>query len=255
MEPRTRKVLLRSGLVVVSLLLLAVLGFVWWALTPLGPSEEALEALKTDELVRVEEQPEGIVFTSTDGTSTVGFVFYPGGRVDVRSYAPLAREIAERGYLVVLVPMRLNLAVLSPNRADSAIEAHPEIVSWVVGGHSLGGAMAARYAADNIEHIDGLILLGAYPPNGSDLSQSGIAVTSVVGTRDGVLDQDTFLEASRLLPANTAYVSIEGGNHAQFGSYGDQPGDMSASIMPDDQRWDTVIAITETMLPLRIKAQ
>lgn len=110
------------------------------------------------------------------------------------------------------------------------IAAYPEIHQWVIGGHSLGGAMAARYVAQKPGKVEGLVLWASYPSANDDLGQSGIAVTSIYATDDGLTTIDD-IEASRnLLPLDTLWVEIEGGNHAQFGDYGAQSGDREARI-------------------------
>lgn len=237
---------------VLCLAALAIAGFVLWALTPLGPAPEALEAMRSDEIVSVTQAPYGWVFAAKDDEPVTGIVFYPGGRVDPRSYAPIARELALAGHLVIIVPMRLNLAVLSPGRADAAMDAHPEIKAWAMSGHSLGGTMAAQYAASDPERVHALALLASYPAGDTDLSGTELPVTSVYGTRDGVLSREAFADAAVRLPEDTEYVPIEGGNHAQFGSYGAQPGDNEATIPAVDQ-WDaTVQAIGLMMRPIRL---
>lgn len=152
------------GLGLLGVILSVGLGFVIWAETPLGPMPEALAALQSDDRVTVEITP-WLTFAPVDTTSTVGFVLYPGGRVDPRSYAPAAREIAAAGYLVVIPPMPFNLAVFATERATEVIAAYPEITRWVVGGHSLGGAMAARFVARHPDAVDGLALWASYPPD------------------------------------------------------------------------------------------
>ncbi len=132
------------GLGIIMVLAIAVIGFVIWGSTPSGPMPEATAALQSDVKVQVGTGP-WITFTPVGVQPTTGFIFYPGGHVDARAYAPMLRQIAERGDLVVLVPMPLNLAVFGVNRADQVIAAHPEIEHWVIGGHSLGGAMASAY--------------------------------------------------------------------------------------------------------------
>lgn len=91
-----------------------------------------------------------------------GLIFYPGGKVEYTAYAPLMRACAEKGILCVLVEMPFNLAVLDMNAADGIAEQYPDIDRWYIGGHSLGGAMAAAYAANHSGELDGLILLAAY---------------------------------------------------------------------------------------------
>ncbi|HSK48032.1 MAG TPA: alpha/beta fold hydrolase [Coriobacteriia bacterium] len=225
-----------TGFVVLSALAIAVGAFLAWALTPLGPEPTALRALEGSSAVSVEKTSGGYEFVPRSTEPSVGLVIYPGGRVDARSYAPLAMEIAERGYLVVITPMPLSLAVFSPNAAAKVIDEHPEVRSWAVGGHSLGGAMAAQYVARNASSVDGLVLLAAYAPDGADLSESDVQALDLVGSRDGVLNQEVHAEATSLLPSSTRAGVIDGGNHAQFGDYGPQPGDNEATI-PAARQW------------------
>lgn len=239
------------GLLSVTVLLALAGVALAWLLTPLGPDPEAVDALRSTEEVDFREMEYGYVFTPVDDDPTVGMVLYPGGRVDYRSYSLLARDLAERGYLVAVVQMPLNLALLDSNRADAVIEAHPEIVLWTVGGHSLGGAMAAKYAYENDGAVQALALMAAYPPSGIDLSETAISATSIYATLDGVADAERFRSSGSMLPTSTVYVPITGGNHAQFGAYGPQPGDNEPLISAEDQRWFTVNAIQEMLMPLR----
>jgi len=231
------------GLAVV--LLLAVGGFVVWAQNALGPGEQALAALVADDQVNVRESDGGvIVFEPTDAQPSTGFVFYPGGRVDYRSYAPTLREVAAKGYLVALVPAPLNLMVFDIDAADAVISQFPQIKHWTVGGHSLGGAMAASYLYSNPGVADGLILWASYPAESNNLSDSGLKVLSIYGTLD-MGGMEPFDASRALLPANTTWVVIEGGNHAQFGDYGFQPGDNVATISAADQQAQIATATVE----------
>jgi dienelactone hydrolase len=226
------------------LLLLPILGlaaFLIWAGAGPEPMPEALAALEPDGRVQVETEP-WLVFRPADQDPSTGLVLYPGGRVDPRAYAPAARALAEEGYLVVIAPMPLNLAVLAPGRAAEVMAAFPGIESWAVGGHSLGGAMAANFAHGNPAAARGLVLWGAYPAAGDDLSGRQLAVSSIYGTRDGLATPEE-IDASRpTLPPDTAWTAIEGGNHAQFGWYGPQPGDGQATISREEQGAQIVAA-------------
>ena len=144
-RPETRRAL-RWLWILPALLLAAAIGFVVWGLTPLGPTELALSALNTGGGVTVTEAAGGWAFSPSSSEPTAGFVLYPGGHVDARSYAPLAREIASRGYLVVVPKVPLSLAFFDVGAADKARAAYPDIKTWAVGGHSLGGVAAAMYA-------------------------------------------------------------------------------------------------------------
>jgi dienelactone hydrolase len=187
------------------------------------------------------------VFAPASGAPSTGFVFYPGGKVDWRAYAPAAREIARAGFLVAIAPMPLELAVFDANAADAIIAAFPKVGRWAVGGHSLGGVMAARYARKHQGKVAGLILWASYPAKSDDLSKSPLRIASISGSLDG-LSTPAKIEASRaLLPTSTAWTVIEGGNHAQFGWYGPQKGDNAASIAPEAQQ-DAIVAASVAFL-------
>jgi len=233
-----------------GVLLIAVIAAAVWALTPLGPSSNALSALKPADGIEVAALSEGWLFTPTEDAADVGLVLYPGGRVDARSYAPLARAVAERGYVVALASMPLNLAVLDPGRARALEAAAPGVSRWAVGGHSLGGAMAAAYATEGDSGVRGLVLLAAYPPSSSDLRDSGLRVLSVLGDRDAVVNRDNWDDGVRRLPTDTVYLTLPGGNHAQFGDYGPQPGDGEAALPRAEQQRLTVEAIAELLASL-----
>jgi pimeloyl-ACP methyl ester carboxylesterase len=156
--------------------------------------------------------------------------------------------LAQEGYLVVIAPMPLNLAILAPDRAADVMTAFPEIDRWAVGGHSLGGAMAARFAYQNPDTVQGLVLWAAYPASTDDLSGLPVAVTSIYGTRDGLTTGAKITASRALLPGDTRWVVIEGGNHAQFGWYGPQPGDGTATVSREEQQRQIVAATLELLL-------
>lgn len=224
-----------------AVILVAVLGFVIWAETPLGPMPEAVAAMVTDEHVSV-VQDDLIVFRPIETTPSVGLVFYPGARIDPVSYAPPMRALAAQGFLVAIAPMPLNLAVLDSDRAAGVIAEFPEVRRWAVGGHSLGGAMAAAFVNSDPSTVDGLVLWAAYPSSGDDLSAWEGRVTSVSATEDGLTTRDDIVRTMPLLPTSTEFVIIDGGNHAQFGWYGNQRGDGVATISREDQQSQTLAA-------------
>jgi hypothetical protein len=236
----------RWWLILIGILVVAVIGFVAWGLIVPAPMPEAIAALQSDENVTVTTEP-WLIFEPTQETPTTGFIIYPGGRVDPRAYAPQAHALAEQGYLVVIVPMPLNLAVFGSGKAGAVVEAYPEIENWVIGGHSLGGSMAALYAYNHPEQIDGLVLWASYPANSNDLTSSGLKVASISASLDGLATPDK-IEASRsLLPASTTWLEIAGGNHAQFGWYGDQAGDNPATITREEQQAQVIQATLDLL--------
>ncbi len=227
-------------------LALVAAGFLIWTQTPLGPMPEAMAALETDCAVRVEQEP-WLIFWPQDRSPSGGVILYPGARVDPRSYAPAARALAGEGYLAVITPMPLNLAFFDPNAAAEVMAAYPKIESWVVGGHSLGGAMAARFAEANGDLVDGLALWASYPADDGLSTRGEPAVLSIYATNDGLSSVED-IEASRAnLPADTRWVEIRGGNHAQFGWYGEQPGDGQATISRLEQQ-EQIVAATAGFL-------
>ena len=173
-----------------------------------------------------------------------GLVTFVADYVDPAAYAPLMKSLADQGIMSVIVPMPLDLAVFGVNRANDVLAAYPEIDHWIIGGHSLGGSMAAQYVKDNPTKMEGLAFLAAYPAANVDLSQLPIDVASIYGTLDGVAG-DVFDESLSRLPAGTPLVVIEGGNHAQYGNYGPQAGDGVATISREEQQQQTTTAIGE----------
>lgn len=206
-----------------------------------NPTPEGLAGLESTASVTVTQDP-WLIFEPTQTPPTTGFIFYPGGLVDEAAYAPLAHEIASHGFLVVIVPMPFDLAVFSPNQAQEVIIAYPQIKTWAIGGHSLGGAMAAQFTDENPEQIAGLVLWASYPAEASSLSDRTLPVTAIFGSEDGLLSAGDRDYARQVLPANSQVILIEGGNHAQFGWYGLQEGDNPATISSQVQQEQTISA-------------
>ena len=215
--------------------------FILWALTPSGPMPEALLALESTENVRV-SNGDWLVFSPQNWKPDTGLIIYPGGRIDPRSYAPQAHAIAESGHMVVIAPMPLNLAVFGADKARDIMAAFPEIENWAVGGHSLGGAMAARFTLENPEAVDGLVLWAAYPAQSDDLTGYDLEVSSISASNDGLATPAEIRASSALLPEGTHWIEIAGGNHAQFGWYGPQRGDKVPAISRQEQQEQIVQA-------------
>ena len=238
-------------LIVVALAVIVVFsGFVIWAETPPSPMEEAYNALQSDEAVSV-LRGQWLVFQPNLNNYTTGFIFYPGGRVNYLSYAPYAHAIAAEGYLVVVVPMPLNFAVFGANAAGDVIAAYPGVSAWAIGGHSLGGSMAAQYAYDNPSKIRGLVLWASYPPSNLNLSKHSLSVLTIHGTNDGLVSTEEIVDSLKHLPPDTVRVEIVGGNHAQFGWYGEQSGDNPASISRGQQQNQTVTSTVDLLAILQ----
>ena len=236
MKKRTRIILS------VCLALLLVIGIGGYAYLSdyYHADETALEAMAY-QTGRVQTEQDGDVIWFVPEEPTAGLIFYPGGKVEHTAYAPLLHACAENGILCALVRMPGNLAVLDANAADGLRKEYPEISTWYIAGHSLGGAMAANYAAAHAEDFDGLILLAAYSTK--DLTGTPLRVLSVYGSEDGVMNRESYEKNRANLPADTTEVVLDGGCHAQFGSYGPQDGDGVPTISGEEQVRRTAEAI------------
>jgi len=232
------------GIGLLTILVIGLIGFFVWAETPYRPDATAMESID-----RAATQTENgwLIFEPDETTPTTGLVLYPGGRVDYRAYAPQAEAIADAGFKVVLVPMPLNFAIFGANRADDVIDAFPEIRTWAVGGHSLGGAMAAEYVKTSPSSIKALILWAAYPAGNNDLSGINLEVLSIYASNDEVASPEEIQDSKQRLPDDTVYINIEGGNHAGFGWYGPQNGDGALEISKPNQE-DQIVSATVSFL-------
>ncbi len=203
---------------------------------------EAISNFKPSNPV-VEKTLEDGTMVFGDEDSQYGFIFYPGGKVEYIAYTALMREIAANDVLCVLVEMPFNLAVLDINAAEGIQEQYPNVQNWYIGGHSLGGSMAASYLGDNVDEYEGLILLGSYPTE--DLSDSDVEVLSIYGSEDKVLNASKYEKNASNLPSDFTEIIIEGGCHAYFGMYGVQDGDGMPSISNEEQIYQTAELINK----------
>ena len=190
------------------------------------------------------EEPDGTIVFEPEG-ATKGFIFYPGGKVEYTAYVPLMQACAKEGILCVLVEMPFNLAVLDVNAANGIQKEYPEIEEWYIGGHSLGGSMAASYIADHAEDYAGLILLGSYST--ADLSDTDLAVLSVFGSEDKIMNREKYDKYKSNLPNGFTELVVDGGCHAYFGMYGAQDGDGTPTITNEEQIRITVENIVKLM--------
>lgn len=235
------KVLKGTAIFLAVVTLLCCVGIVIFAADYYHTQPPALEAMASTDLIVTND--DGLAVFAPDHTTT-GLIFYPGGKVEYTAYAPLMEALAKEGILCVIPQMPLNFAFMDMNAAADILPLFPQIETWYIGGHSLGGSMAASYAAKS-DRFTGLILLATYST--ADLTHSGLEVLSIYGTEDGVLNMESYAEHFSDLPADTIEYVIEGGNHAQFGSYGAQDGDGIATITADEQLALTVEAILNRM--------
>lgn len=230
-------------LTIIIVLILSLVGGTAYYINDYYHAEETAVSLITTPKENVVVTEENGVFTFKPQNATKGIIFYPGGKVEAKAYAPLMHSLAEEGILSVLVTMPGNLAVLDMNAADGICEQYPEIESWYMSGHSLGGSMAASYIAENSQEFDGIILLASYST--ADLSNSDLKVLSIYGSNDGVLNMEKYSEHKPNLPSDFEEFIIDGGCHAYFGAYGEQEGDGKAKITREEQIEITVDEITK----------
>ena len=254
--------------VVVAVVVLACAGFGVYVNDYYHAQPSAVAALEGDAAVQVEHRDGYYVFapttTGADGNQTsdsssadsqmtssqpvrtqVGFIFYPGAKVEPAAYAPLARAFAEQGVLFVVLEPPCNLAILNQNQADGVQEAFPQVSQWYIGGHSLGGVVAANYANKHADAFSGVVFLASYST--ADLRDSGLRALSVCGTNDGVLNWENYEKDKANLPEDAVEVKIEGGCHSYFADYGIQEGDGVPSIQRADQIAQTVDAFLAFM--------
>jgi Alpha/beta hydrolase family len=239
----------KLGILTILLILALNLLTVSCALQPTGP---ATLALMTDSLVMVETGKDYITFRPKMGGIQGGFVFYPGGLVNEQAYSPLCRGIAAAGYFVALVPMPLNLAVFAPEKGRIVLTDNKQITRWAIGGHSLGGAMASTLVARDSTLFRGLVLYASYPAEADNLSKrTQLQVLSISASLDGLATPDKIKENKKFLPPSTQYIVLDGGNHAQFGSYGKQNGDNVAIMSAEEQLRRTLAATVDFMRGLK----
>lgn len=215
-----RKLLKQASFVLLIALLIGA-GVIYWYLNDTEkPTSAAQVAYETATL-----QSDTIAAFKAD--STVGVIFYPGGKVEAPAYSRLMSDLQSNGINAFLVTMPFNLAVFDADKAQDVIKLNPQITTWILAGHSLGGAMAFDEFSKHPDTYAGLVLLAAYP-----LSPTDRDVLIIAATNDEVLDR------AKLDGFEVDW--IQGGNHAQFGDYGDQAGDGVATITEAKQRQQTL---------------
>lgn len=230
----------------VALAVAVIVGFLLWAnIGVMAAEPEALAAVRADPAVTVIDAGGAWVLSPTDTGSDVGLVFVPGAKVDPLAYAATLAGVVDEGATVVITKPTLNLAFVDVRPLEAFTDLVPGVDEWFVGGHSLGGVRACQLADD----AAGLVLFGSYCAN--DLSDSGLSVLSISGSEDGLSTPEKIDDAAHLLPAETTFVVIEGGNHAGFGAYGPQAGDGGATIPDAEIRTQ----ITDALTPFLLGAQ
>lgn len=229
---RPKRILVRVLWSLATVIMLLVVGVVIWSqVGVMGAEPDPLAQAEKNPSLTVEQAPEGIVLSPADGESTVGLVFVPGAKVQPEGYISTLQGLAaEDGITVVITRPWLNLAFFDPRGLDAFTSAAPGVSTWIVGGHSLGGVRACQLAPD----ADALALFASYCAN--DLSDSGMPVLSLSGSKDGLSTPQKIADAGDLLPEGAELIEIDGASHASFGAYGPQSGDGIPSISDDDMR-------------------
>ncbi len=211
------------------------------------------DTLRSTAAVAVNDRETVLEFRPARTKHGSALIFFCGAGVSAKAYAPLLRPIAEAGYPVFVIKLPYRLAPLDSHK-ETAIErarnvgtAHPEVSRWVVAGHSLGGALAARMVRDDPSMIAAMVLIGTTHPKQEDLSTVSMPVTKVYASNDGVAPRDRVLATKALLPQHTKWIEIRGGNHSQFGHYGHQLFDGTATITREAQQAATRSALVELL--------
>lgn len=197
------------------------------------------QAMESDASVTVVETKDAIIFEPTTQRATQALVYYQGANVAPESFAYAARKIAEAGIQVFLLKMPFSLAIFDIGAAYAYPKKYPEIENWALGGFSLGGSSAAFALANKESRYDHLILYASYTDEKHSLRDKPVKVLSISGSNDGLATPSDIDEGKTLLPPDTQYLVIAGGNHTQFALYGEgklQKGDNKASISAMEQQ-------------------
>ncbi|WP_191560231.1 alpha/beta hydrolase [Metabacillus idriensis] len=210
-----------------AVLILGFGGFYIWSQITYSPSEELYN---TANLQDQKETNEYLIFEPENQKTDKGIILYPGAKVEPEAYAYLADQLSQKGYTAVIPKMPFNLAIAGIDKADTIIKNLEQINNWYIGGHSQGGAAASIYAFEHQEEIKGLFLLAAYPTNSSDFSNTDFPMLTIYAEHDGISTLEDINKTKHLLSDYTFFHKINGGNHAQFGMYGEQKGDNKADI-------------------------
>jgi pimeloyl-ACP methyl ester carboxylesterase len=213
-----------------AVVLLTVVGIVIWSQVGVMAAEpEPLAAVTSNPAIEITDTEGAIVMEPAAGGSALGLVFVPGAKVDPWAYAAkLGGIVEEGGVTVVITKPWLNLAFFDARPLSAFTDLAPDVDTWGVGGHSLGGVRACQLAAD----ADALVLFASYCA--TDLAESGLRVISISGTEDGLTTPEKVADARPLLPVDARMDVIAGAAHSSFGDYGPQPGDGTPNISDEE---------------------
>jgi hypothetical protein len=234
----------KKKIILVALLLIFALisvAFTYYVSDYYQAEPKALAALKSTESYTVQNTDDYIAFKPRENNNSTGIIIYPGGKVQGNAYSVIASQFAQNGHTTVIVKMPFNLAFFGADKANNVIASHEEISKWIMIGHSLGGVFASDYAVKNQDKIKGVVYLASYPS--SDASKATFKGLSIRGSLDGLTTSNDISENQD--PANTTFITIEGGNHFNFGDYGVQEGDNNSTITREEQQNQTIHTILE----------
>ncbi|GFZ31838.1 thioesterase [Clostridium zeae] len=238
----------KNILIVLTTILVLILTSAMIYLNTYYKADESIEVMASKQSTITITDKEKYIELLPKEKSDVGFIFYPGGKVDEKAYIKFMQKIADKGFNVYIAKMPFKLAVFNSNAANQIIEDNKDINAWAIGGHSLGGVMAESFAYSNQDRIKGLAFYGSYPLSDKSLKESNIKVISLWGSEDKVADLDKIKDSKDELPDTTVFKMIDGGNHGGFGSYGHQKGDGEAII---DSNMQQAIAAEATVNMLK----
>jgi len=216
-----------AGWSALTALALGIVAFLVWTQLVMPADRAAAQAVFDDPAVTVTDTGSAVVIAPAEDASGYGMVFIPGAKVDPYAYlATLSGTVESTGLTVVITKPVLNLAFFDQRPLADFEAAAPDVTTWLVGGHSLGGVRACMYADGDVA---GLVLFGSYcaSPVGD------VPVLSLSGSDDGLSTPAKIRDTAALLPDDTTFVTIDGANHASFGAYGAQPGDGEATLTPE----------------------
>lgn len=214
-------------------------------LKPLGATPDAIAAMAGSPGVRVVDSPTQILLEPQTATAGRGLVFQPGALVDPRAYVPILQQVSRSGVLVVIVKQPFDIGFTAIGAPGPIIAAHPEVTSWAVAGHSLGGVAASSFASGHTDTVKGLILWASYPLG--SLADTSLKVASISGTNDGLATPADIDASKPDLPGSTVFTPVTGSVHAFFGDYGPQPGDGTPAVSRDEAQ-KQIVAATITLM-------
>lgn len=213
---------------------------------------------------KITENSDFILLESENYSGDETMIFYPGGLVDPHSYLAWQHQLVEQrpSLRIITVKMPSNLAVFNAQKGGILLDFYPETGKWIVAGHSLGGAFATNFADQHREKIDALVYLAAYPAD-DRMKDFEKTILSISASNDGLTTREDIEKSRSALPEGyemdnlldfppdlsqrTLYYEIKGGNHAQFGSYGNQEGDLQATISREQQH-EEIVALFKNMV-------